>query len=94
MSELNFKVNDVEYQLPTWYAERSDEEIEKAKRVLIEEYSREVEPLIEEFMPIQFDEKEICRQLKEAGFEKNEIEEIIADMYCGRTLDSVMQKFD
>ena len=39
----------------------------------------------------QKEERDLIRQLKEAGFTKIEIEEIIARVECGQTLDSAMQ---
>lgn len=37
------------------------------------------------------EERDLIRQLKEEGFTKEEIEEIIARVTCGQTLDSAMQ---
>lgn len=98
--DLSFKVNGETFYLPLWYQLRSDEEIEEAKLVLIEEMIRSeseqsVDPVVDEY-DADLDnmtemEEHIFKGLKEEGYTKNQIEEIFARYYSGQTLDAAMQ---
>lgn len=98
-AELGFTFDGQVYYLPQWYKFRSDREIELAKQIIIDDllaeaanatpakdkYDKEIEN--QEEM-----EAYISKQLKEEGYTKKQIEQILADYYSGRTLDSAIQK--
>ena len=82
------KKGEVDY-LPTWYIDRSDEEVEKAKQILI----NAPEGQYTEFHEIKIpNEAKLRRDLKEEGFIKPEIEEIIEYIYSGGTVDAAIQR--
>lgn len=87
-TKLEYVVNGEVNFLPMWCLEWPDNEIEEAKRIAIEDAENEKKIKDD---PIVIDEKDIRKQLKEAGFYKAEISEIIRRVYEGQSLDSAMQ---
>ena len=91
MNKLAYIKNGSTCYLPAWYLERSDEEIEDAKRIMINAPEPEV---VKDYSPVLIEnEKNIRRELsKEFGFSKSEIEEVIESMYCGRSFGVSVQR--
>lgn len=89
--------DDRKQYLPMWCQSWSDEEIAKAKADAIHDSARvadieddylddddaEMDAYIEEVMP----------QLRRAGYTRSQIDQIVNDLYAGRTLDYAMQRF-
>ena len=85
---LAFEKDGETWHLPTWYADRSDEEIESLKRTLIDAKPRAQR----NYEPIQIDEQQVRRNLRKEGFNRLEIDEIIAMVYNGMTMDAAIQR--
>ena len=87
MNKLAYEIDGKIEYLPVWYSLRSDEEIEEAKRIVIEAAKN---PIKYDNSKIEIDEVEIRKQLR-SEFNEDQIDEIIRMLYDGRTLDSAMQ---
>lgn len=85
---LRFVKNGQEQYLPTWFMYKSDEEVEEAKQKLINAPDR----TYNSYEPIEIDEDKIRRELKKEGFSSADIDEIIAMIYNGMTVDSAIQR--
>ena len=82
------KNGEIEY-LPTWYLDKSDEEIERVKEILINAPEGQYIPFHEVRIP---NEVKLRRDLKEGGFIPPEIDEIIDRMANGSTIDNAIQR--
>lgn len=89
MNKLAYEINGEVKYLPQWCLLMSDEQIEKSKKTLINE-AKNLKPKYES-KPIVVDEPKIKKMLKSDGFTKSQIEEIIAMLYCGYTMDNAIQ---
>lgn len=79
---------EIQY-LPTWFINSTDEEIKEAINIVLKE-----EKPPKTYTPeTVLNENVLISQLKSEGYKNHQIEQIIADIQCGRTLDSAMQKF-
>lgn len=85
---LKFMKDGQEQYLPTWFMHRSDKEVEEAKQKLINAPKKSYD----EYEPIEIDEVKIRRDLRKEGFSSDDIEEIIAMIYNGMTVDSAIQR--
>ena len=78
------------HYLPTWFINSTDEEIKEAIDIILKE---EKISKIFKSEPISVNNNALFSQLRSAGYKNYQIKQIIADIKCGRTLDSAMQKF-
>ena len=86
---LAFEKDGETWHLPTWYADRSDEEIESLKRIVIDAKPRTYDATTP---AVDIDESKVRRDLRAEGFSRQEIDEIIAMVYNGMTMDSAIQR--
>lgn len=87
MKDLTYiNINNEICQLPTWCQDWSDDQIEEAKQIC----SAAEEPELN-ISEIDVSDELIDQLLDEFGFETAEL--IVADISCGRTLDSAIQKY-
>ena len=87
---LKFEIDGQEEWLPAWFAEASDEEIERAKKATTEARLRRKE-YVPEYSDDEYVELNI-NDLKAEGFSKSEIDEIVAMIENGHTVDSAIQR--
>ena len=80
---------EIQY-LPTWFINSTEEEIADAINIILEEEKNPKTYIVE---PAVYDVDALITQLKCAGYKSHQIDQIIADVQCGRTLDSAMQRF-
>lgn len=76
--------------LPTWYYDKSDEELEEIKQQVIN--AKPPTNSDEYDFDSRYDEKDIRKQLKAEGFRKADIDEIIMRVKNGDTMDSAIQR--
>ena len=76
--------------LPTWYYDKSDEELEELKQRLINAKPAENSESYD--FDARYDEKDIRKQLRAEGFGKAAIDEIIVQVRNGATMDSAIQR--
>jgi len=96
VKDLSYVVDGETLYLPTWYVYRSDKEIEETKKFLIEQSARTnpvavIDDYDKEIEKQEEMEAHIVRELKKDGFNRKQIDEILARYYSGQTLDSAMQ---
>ena len=78
---------EIQY-LPTWFINSTDKEIKEAINIVLKE-----EKTSKTYTPkTVLNENVLISQLKSEGYKNHQIEQIIADIQCGRTLDSAMQR--
>ena len=86
---LAFDKDGETWYLPTWYADSSDDEIESLKQTLIDAKPRTHDTTTPS---VDIDESKVRRDLRAEGFSRPEIDEIIAMVYNGMTMDSAIQR--
>lgn len=78
---------EIQY-LPTWFINSTDKEIKEAINIVLKE-----EKTSKTYTPETIiNENILISQLKSEGYKNHQIEQIIADIQCGRTLDSALQR--
>lgn len=89
--------NGTKQYLPTWCMSWSDEEIAKAKADVIHDSARvadiEDDYLDDDDAEMDAYVEEVIPQLRRAGYTRSQIDQIVNDLYAGRTLDYAMQRF-
>ena len=86
---LAFEKDGETWHLPTWYADRSDDEIESLKQTVINAKPRTYDA---DTLAVDIDESKVRSDLRAEGFSRSEIDEIIAMVYNGMTMDSAIQR--
>lgn len=93
---LHLNVDGEDVYLPTWYAEKSDDEVNDAKQILEkavrDRHNRVNDYSADDYEEIEIDERSLRRDLKAEGFSKADCDEIIAMIYNGHTVDSAIQR--
>lgn len=86
---LAFYKNGEIWHLPTWFADKSDDEIERLKQTVIDAEPHSYDSTIP---AVDIDESKVRRDLRAEGFSRPEIDEIIAMVYNGMTMDGAIQR--
>lgn len=73
--------------LPTWFKDKSDAELDELKQRVINS-----KPSSSEDVSIEIDEPQLRKDLRKEGFTRADIDEIIAMVYNGHTIDSAIQR--
>lgn len=83
---------EVEY-LPTWYLNMDDNDIEEAKQIVRDAMkTRRVDRVVEDDYYEDIDERSLRSDLRREGFSGTDIDEIVAMIYNGHTVDSAIQR--
>ena len=92
MEDLAYYKDEVKEHLPTWYLTKSKEEIVKAKRTVADYYPESWQDTEYPVSLSEDEERKLRRDLRQEGFDPDEIDEIIARVENGSTVDSAIQR--
>lgn len=88
---LRYELDGQGQWLPTWFADASDEEIDSLKQMIIEDHNNRKDASPEYDDEDDFIELDL-KDLRAEGFSKSDIDEIIAMIENGHTVDSAIQR--